>query len=201
MNFERNVDQSEAGVNLKRKGGVTCIPLGFNCNTIGHTSAMPLSMHNISNIFVQLQRQKRRGGGDDNDTAHKDHHIRSSSGDSPNTHSTVASQDQTIHGPRLSRDDFFICTDAVDVPRLLRASRNALYNKAIAWGGNALVNEEWECTICGPKHRRSGNFHVKVHYCAVLAQSDSKDPGVPPNLQRSRGVPGLMTIISRRGSD
>jgi len=159
---------------------------------------MPINMHSVSNIFVQLRRHRKRASehGD-----HKDHHIRSSSADSPQTHPELVSSSQPPSARHLSRDDFFICADGVDVPRLLKVARNALYKQAVTLGGNVLMNEGWECTICGPKHRRSGNFHVKIHYDAMTSRSDTRDPGLPPNLQRSKGVPGLMTIISHRPSD
>jgi len=156
---------------------------------------MPLAIHNVSNVFLQLQRHRKRA------TEDKAHHIRSTSGDEPQTHPSLTPDDDSPTGPHLSINEFFVCADAVDVPRLLKATRTTLHRRAMAVGGNVLLNEQWVCTICGPKHRRSGNFHVKIHYQAIASRSQTADPGIPPNLQRSKGVPGLMTIISRRPSE
>lgn len=140
---------------------------------------MPLSIHNISNIFLSLQKQRNRAS-DCPPFDRKDHHIQSSSGDEPLTHPDLTSQAVITNGPHLSTDELFICADGVDVPRLLKVTRSTLYDKAQTLGGNALINEEyacprlhlqishpystfrWSCTICGPKHRRNGNFHVKA---------------------------------------
>jgi len=170
-------------------------PLLSLCSDLA--SAMPMNIHNVSNIFVQLRRHRQRAS-EHNDN--KGHHIKSTSGDEPQTHPGLASSSGHPSGLHLSRDEFFICADGVDVPRLLKVTRSALYKQAVSLGGNVLVDEEWDCTICGPKHRRSGNFHVKIHYDATALRSETRDPGLPPNLQRSKGVPGLMTIISHRPS-
>ncbi|EIW55160.1 uncharacterized protein TRAVEDRAFT_130298 [Trametes versicolor FP-101664 SS1] len=150
---------------------------------------MPLSVSNVANLFVRMRRHRSKA---------KAHHIESTSGDAPQTHTAlhgvVSAETEKIH---LEQDETFICRDGVDTTKLLRAVRGALYQKAQTYGANVLVDEQWTCTICGPRHRSDGSFKVYVHYTASAARSDTLDPQRPVALDKARSVPGLMTIISR----
>jgi len=64
-------------------------------------------------------------------------------------------------------------------------------------GANVLIDEQWKCTICGPKHRPNGTFKVQIHYTAKATRSDKPDPHKPVALDQVKGIPGLMTILSR----
>ncbi|KAI0631134.1 hypothetical protein C8Q77DRAFT_1061853 [Trametes polyzona] len=148
---------------------------------------MPLSVSNVANIFVRMRRHRSKS---------KTHHIESSSGDEPQTHPTLqgAVSAEKIH---LEQDETFVCRDGVDATKLLRAVRGALYQKAQTYGANVLADEQWTCTICGPRHRSDGTFKVHVRYSASAARSDRRDPQRPVALEKARSVPGLMTILSR----
>ncbi|OJT14029.1 hypothetical protein TRAPUB_9419 [Trametes pubescens] len=150
---------------------------------------MPLSVSNVANLFVRMRRHRSKA---------KAHHIESTSGDAPQTHTAlqgvISAETEKIH---LEQDETFICRDGVDTTKLLRAVRGALYQKAQTYGANVLVDEQWTCTICGPRHRSDGSFKVYVHYSASAARSDKRDPQRPVALDQARSVPGLMTIISR----
>jgi len=85
----------------------------------------------------------------------------------------------------------------VDMKRLIRAARTALYHTAENVGANVLIDEHWSATICGPKHRNDGTFRVNIRYSAAAARSERRDARRPVALDQAKGVPGLMTIIER----
>ncbi|OCH86848.1 hypothetical protein OBBRIDRAFT_737225 [Obba rivulosa] len=124
-------------------------------------------------------------------------HIQSSSGE-PYTHLSLdapgAVSERRV--PLVQKDDF-VCRDAVDVVRLLRLVRASLYEKAEALGANVLIDEQWTCTIHGPRDRSGATYRVHIEYSASAARSDKPDPQRPPLLEKAQGVPGLMTILSR----
>lgn len=93
--------------------------------------------------------------------------------------------------------DHFMCAGGVNVPTLLRASRTALLERIDALGANALLDEEWECTISGPKPLHNGTYKVQVRYMANATRSSAVDPRRPVALDKAKGIPGLMTIIKR----
>ncbi|KAM5534018.1 hypothetical protein V8D89_012341 [Ganoderma adspersum] len=126
------------------------------------------------------------------------HHTESASGPEPLTHPALRDEDAV--SPRkvpLGEDTTFVCCDGVDVAKLLRAVRGSLHQKALEIGANVLVDEQWSCTICGPRHRSDGTFRVYVHYAARGARSERGNPQRPVALENARDVPGLMTIVNR----
>ncbi|EIN08359.1 hypothetical protein PUNSTDRAFT_68484 [Punctularia strigosozonata HHB-11173 SS5] len=130
--------------------------------------------------------------------ARKSHHIVSSSGDAPQTHPSLAGEGVTsAKKVGLRYRDVFVCANAVDPAKLLRATRDRLLEMAESIGANALVDERWEMTVCGPKHRNDGSFRVYVEYSAKAARAAIPDPRKPVALQNAKGVPGLMTITHR----
>jgi len=136
----------------------------------------------------------RRGASGTSKT--KAHHIESNSGE-PKTHPSVANSIISEKRIPLMQEERYVCMDAVDVVKLLRAVRASLYEKAESYGANVLVDEQWSCTICGPKHRKNGSFRVVLHYSANATRSSQPDPQRPVSLEDVRGVPGLMTVLSR----
>ncbi|KIM70621.1 hypothetical protein SCLCIDRAFT_100849 [Scleroderma citrinum Foug A] len=149
---------------------------------------MPLTLPSVASVFVKLQRAKDRAKTDTLDFC---------SGD-PQTHPCLFGEGTT---PRnrvsLVHSDLFTCKGAVDVPKLLRASRASLLEKAEYLGGNILVEESWGCTIRMPKVARQGSYRVRVRYCAFASRSSRPDPQKPVALDKVRNVPGLMTILHR----
>ncbi|KAJ7072119.1 hypothetical protein C8F01DRAFT_1243197 [Mycena amicta] len=125
----------------------------------------------------------------------KSWHIESSSGE-PQSHPGILEGASELREP-ITHRDVFICTDAVNVVQLLRATRNTLLEDAEFMGANALLDEHWDCTICGPKHRRNGSFKVEISYSASATRSERSDPHRPIALDKVKGVPGLMTVIKR----
>ncbi|KAJ7439348.1 hypothetical protein FB451DRAFT_1059658 [Mycena latifolia] len=123
-------------------------------------------------------------------------HIQSSSGD-PQSHLGVLEAATSPKREPLHHSDVFICDGAVNVVQLLRVTRNSLLEEAELFGANALVDEQWSCTICGPKHRPNGTFKVQISYSASATRSDRPDPHRPVALDKVKGVPGLMTVIKR----
>ncbi|KAH9937985.1 hypothetical protein B0H21DRAFT_780701 [Amylocystis lapponica] len=137
---------------------------------------MPLRVSDVANIFVKMRRHQARS---------KANRIESSSGE-PQTH------------PTLDGDGFVSEYKVPLVKEDRLATRAALYETAQALGGNVLVDEQWMCTVCeAPRNRNGGSFRVNVHYTASAARSERRDPQRPVALDRARGVPGLMTIVSR----
>ncbi|KAJ6470655.1 hypothetical protein C8R47DRAFT_988604 [Mycena vitilis] len=124
-------------------------------------------------------------------------HIESSSGEEPQSHPGVLEAATSTARESLRQTDIFICDGAVNVAQLLRATRNTLLDEAEIIGANALVDEQWNCTICGPKHRHNGTFKVQISYTASATRSERPDPHRPVALDKVKGVPGLMTILLR----
>ncbi|KAJ7100178.1 hypothetical protein B0H15DRAFT_770613 [Mycena belliarum] len=124
-------------------------------------------------------------------------HIQSSSGDIPQSHSVVLEAATDAKREPLQHSDTFVCDGAVNVPQLLRITRNTLLWEAELLGANALVDEQWSCTICGPKNRPNGTFKVQISYSASATRSGHLDPHLPVALGNVKGVPGLMTVIKR----
>jgi len=146
---------------------------------------MTLSVSSVTNIFVKMRSYKDR------------HHITSTSGD-PQTHASLSGEGTTsIEKVPIEHTDVFICTGAVDVDKLLRGTRMSLLGKAISLGANVLVDEQWTCTICGPKQRPICTFKVHIHYSASAARAQRPDPNKPVGLDCAKGVAGLMTITER----
>jgi len=169
---------------------------------------MPLSFHNVANIFVKMQQHRRRATEPGTDASTTDskanpidkgHHIVSTSGEGPMTHPSLVDIPPES-GYKLRMEDFFVCSGGVDVPKLLRATRASLLGHAVELQGNGLIQEEWKCTICGPKNRKSGTFHVTIEYSALAIRSPipTADPGKPVASENAKNVPGLMTIVQRR---
>ncbi|KAJ7108558.1 hypothetical protein C8R44DRAFT_636374 [Mycena epipterygia] len=148
----------------------------------------PLGIANVANIFIKMRRASDQV---------KPWHIESSSGEDPQSHPGVL---EAVTSPKreiLRHTDVFICDGAVNVAQLLRATRNTLMEDAEVMGANVLVDEQWNCTICGPKHRPNGTFKVHISYSASATRSDRADPHRPVALDKVKGVPGLMTVIKR----
>ncbi|KAJ6588972.1 hypothetical protein B0H19DRAFT_1102323 [Mycena capillaripes] len=151
-------------------------------------SKRPLGIANVANIFIKMRRASDQV---------KPWHIQSSSGEGPQSHPGVLEAVTGTEREPLQQTDIFICDGAVNVAQLLRATRNALLDEAQVMGANALVDEQWNCTICGPKHRPNGTFKVQISYTASATRSDRPDPHRPIALDKVKGVPGLMTILNR----
>ncbi|KAI0074445.1 hypothetical protein K474DRAFT_1685720 [Panus rudis PR-1116 ss-1] len=158
----------------------------------------------VANILVKMRRHSRRSSPISTPPltpprSAKAHHIESSSGPEPQTHPSLRGDNAgvSVRKVPLIQEARYVCADAVDVVKLVRAVRAELYEKAEAIGANVLVDEQWTCTICGPRHRRDGTFKVFVRYSASAARASVPDPQRPVALENAKGVPGLMTVISR----
>ncbi|EJF56233.1 hypothetical protein BD309DRAFT_874327 [Dichomitus squalens] len=164
----------------------------FSRSSSGSSSGhgyIPLGVPKVAKLLVKMRRHRSKA---------KAHHIESSSGPAPLTHPALRG-DGAVSPQRVPLEEnvTFVCRDGVDVAKLLRAARASLYQKAVEVGANVLVDEQWSCTICGPRHRSDGTFRVYVRYSACGARSDKRDPQRPVALENVRDVPGLMTIVSR----
>ncbi|KDQ58756.1 hypothetical protein JAAARDRAFT_128966 [Jaapia argillacea MUCL 33604] len=126
------------------------------------------------------------------------HSMESSSGAEYQTHPSLDGEG-VISAKKVAmvQDDVFVCADAVDTSKLLRASRVSLMELAEEIGANVLVDERWTCNVSIPRHR-DGTYRVHVKYYASAARSQRRDPGRPVALTQAKGVPGLMTIIERQ---
>lgn len=156
---------------------------------------MPLSVSNVANLFIRMRRHRSKA---------KAHHIESTSGDAPQTHTAlhgvVSAETEKIH---LEQDETFICRDGVDTTKLLRAVRGALYQKAQTYGANVLVDEQyvpsslasrdrsahvcacrWTCTICGPRHRSDGSFKVYVSTPPMVPITRTQNPSPTSRVRR-----------------
>ncbi|KAH8103064.1 hypothetical protein BXZ70DRAFT_905712 [Cristinia sonorae] len=147
------------------------------------TKAMPaLRFPDVANIFIRLNRVKAKA------TA-----LHSTSGDQPLTHPSI--QEVSERKVPLAIEERFVCRDGVDAAKLLRAVRSSVYEKAESIGASVLVDEQWTCSIAGP--RKDNTYRVVIRYSASAARSSSSDPQKPVSLEQAKGVPGLMTVLAR----
>ncbi|KAK2461277.1 hypothetical protein APHAL10511_006804 [Amanita phalloides] len=123
----------------------------------------------------------------------KSHHIKSSSGENPVSHPFIA-EHACERREFIERTDTYHCTGGVNVPALLRTTRTDLIDIASVLGANALVDEQWHCTICGPS-RNKLTYKVRIHYKARATRSTHPDPHRPVALDQTQSIPGLMTVI------
>lgn len=97
-----------------------------------------LSFPHAAKLFVKLRRVQRKV---------KAHHIDSNSGDEPVTSRSLLSTSEeagsTKKLARLEIQDVYVCIDAVDVAKLLRASRTSLLDQASPLNANVLVDEQY----------------------------------------------------------
>lgn len=127
----------------------------------------------------------------------KAHHLFSSSEEEPITHAGL--KEGAIPGvPAIPVEytDRFDCEGGVNAVTLIRVTRNTLLETVEEFlGANALVDELWDCTICGPKHGH--HYKVEISYSGSAIRSSNPDPHHPVAVENAKGVPGLMTIIKR----
>ncbi|KAI6116263.1 hypothetical protein EDD16DRAFT_1475094 [Pisolithus croceorrhizus] len=143
----------------------------------------------MANVFIKLRRARDRS---------KAESLHCSSGDEPQTHPSLSGESATCRRRvPIVHSDLFTCKGGVDVPKLLRATRMSLLEKAEFLGGNVLVEESWELTIRMPKDPRHGPYRVRVRYLASASRSSRPDPQKPVALDKVRNIPGLMTILER----
>lgn len=90
--------------------------------------------------------------------------------------------------------DRFECVGGVNVTTLLRATRTTLLETVMKLGANALIDEQWDCIISGPKN---GVYKVQTRYAASATRCMRPDPRRPVALDQAEGIPGLMTILKR----
>ena len=108
----------------------------FSRSSSGSSSGhgyIPLGVPKVANLLVKMRRHRSKA---------KAHHIESSSGPEPLTHPSLRG-DGAVSPQRVPLEEnvTFVCRDGVDVAKLLRAARAALYKKAVEIGANVLVDE------------------------------------------------------------
>ncbi|KAF8903361.1 hypothetical protein CPB84DRAFT_1641077, partial [Gymnopilus junonius] len=150
----------------------------------------PLGMAGVANLFIRLRRLEQT-------TIGKQKHNVLSSGDESQTQPGLEEGSRGVEKVEVEYHDHFICVGGVNVATLLRVARAALLQQVEALGANALVDEQWECTISGPKPIHKGAYKVYVRYQASATKSRVPDPRRPVALDKAKGVPGLMTIVKR----
>ncbi|KAF8348657.1 hypothetical protein F5887DRAFT_844584, partial [Amanita rubescens] len=124
------------------------------------------------------------------------HHAEFSSGQIPLSHPGIA-EHACPRRESIERLDTYHCTDGVNVPVLLRSTRTELIDIASILGANALVEEQWRCTIYGPRGRNKLMYKIQIHYKAQATRSTLADPHQPVALDQTRSIPGLMTVVRR----
>ncbi|KAH6918044.1 hypothetical protein BKA70DRAFT_1214046 [Coprinopsis sp. MPI-PUGE-AT-0042] len=144
-------------------------------------------------------------------------HISCSSGD-PKTHTSLQTgaglqavalfgmespedvQNNNVSGSGSSQAvetwDVYECADAVNLGLLLKQTRKNMVTFVNTLGANVLTEEQWQSTICGPKHNL---YRVQIRYTAVPKRARKPDPGRPIALDQAKGVPGLMRILRVNG--
>lgn len=112
--------------------------------------AQSLSFPHVADLFVRLRRAQRKA---------KAHHIDSSSGEEPITHESLRpglnpltsegnsqelaqTQSALVRRARLEVQEAFVCLDAVDLRKLLRATRTGLLESAEVFGADVLAEEQ-----------------------------------------------------------
>ncbi|KAH6918046.1 hypothetical protein BKA70DRAFT_1246054 [Coprinopsis sp. MPI-PUGE-AT-0042] len=92
--------------------------------------------------------------------------------------------------------DVYECADAVNLGLLLKQTRKNMVTFVSTLGANVLTEEQWQTTICGPKHNV---YRVQIRYTAVPKRARKPDPGRPVALDQAKGIPGLMRILRVNG--
>ena len=105
---------------------------------------MPLSFHNVANVFVTMRRHAK---------AAQDNHILTFESGSPVTDNALEGDTFTQSELPITRSEVYTCTGGVDSEKLLQGTRRAIFSSVAAVGANALVEEQWSCTICTSKKR------------------------------------------------
>ncbi|KAF8708906.1 hypothetical protein AX14_013531 [Amanita brunnescens Koide BX004] len=124
--------------------------------------------------------------------------LQSSSGQTPLSHPGLAEHACHRREP-IKRIDTYHCAGAVNVPDLLRTTRFELLDFASMLGANALVEEQWTCTILGSRSRNKRAYKAQIRYEAQATRSTWPDPHWPVALNQARSIPGLMTVLRRTG--
>jgi len=121
--------------------------------------------------------------------------IHETSGD-PQTHPAVrraVDDQQLLNAQRIELTDSYRVVGGVNLPLLLRKTRESMLLQ-----GDALAEEKWDVDIVPKKKTRAGHaYKVSVSYSAARIPSALVDPHLPVALDAARGIPGLMTIVSR----
>jgi hypothetical protein len=89
-------------------------------------------MADVANIFIRLKRHQELSKG---------LHIESSSGEAYTNPALAVAGATCDKRMPVVESEYFVCLGAVDAPRLLRAVRSSLYEKAVAVGANVLIDE------------------------------------------------------------
>jgi len=168
----------------------------------GHTNSSPpsspqkknrrLSLAGVANLFIKMGRFEDR-------SIHTDE-LELSSGD-PKTHPNVAESAKNQNKIPVEQTDHFVCVGGVNLSTLLRITRISLMEHVEReLGANSVVDEQWECTISGPKPVHSGKYKVLIRYTACATISSVSDCRRPVALDQAKGIPGLMSILQRNYS-
>jgi len=168
----------------------------------GHTNSSPtsspqknnrrLSMAGVANLFTKMRRFEDKSINTDD--------LEFSSGD-PKTHPNVAESAKDQNKIPVEQTEHFVCTGGVNLSTLLRITRISLMKNAErALGANSVVDEQWECTISGPKPVQSGKYKVRIRYTASATMSSVSDCRRPVALDQAKSIPGLMCILQRNHS-
>ncbi|KAF8155751.1 hypothetical protein B0H34DRAFT_675888 [Crassisporium funariophilum] len=148
-----------------------------------------LGISGVANLFIRLRRHQ--------DKATSPAETVLTSGE-PKSHPGVKEGAQDQKQVSVEYIDQFVCAGGVNVTTLLRATRAALLERVDRLGADSLVDEQWECTISGPKPVHSGLYKVQVRYSAAATKSSVSDSHRPVSLDKAKGgIPGLMTIVRR----
>lgn len=151
-----------------------------------------LSMAGVANLFTKMRRFE--------DKSITTEDLEFSSGD-PKTHPDVAESAKDHNKIPVEQTDNFVCAGGVNLSTLLRITRIALMEHAEReLGANSVVDEQWECTISGPKPVQSGRYKVLIRYTASATISSVSDCRRPVALDQAKSIPGLMCILQRNDS-
>ncbi|KAJ3530936.1 hypothetical protein NMY22_g8362 [Coprinellus aureogranulatus] len=116
----------------------------------------------------------------------------------PPAHPTRSRVRRLTEAPRIpiTYTDRFEVANGVNTATLLRATKKTILEAVenLGLGVNALADEQWECTICGPK---KNVYKVQIDYTATAVRCTRQDGFRPVALDRAKSIPGLMTIIKR----
>jgi len=156
------------------------------------SSPLRLSMAGIANLFTKMRRFEDMSISTDD--------LELSSGD-PKTHPNVAESAKDQNKVPVEQTDNFVCAGGVNLSTLLRITRISLMEHAEReLGANSVVDEQWECTISGPKPVQSGKYKVLIRYTASATISSVSDCRRPVALDQAKSIPGLMCILERNYS-
>jgi len=99
---------------------------------------------------------------------------------------------------RVSMTESFACVDGVDAPKLLRATRGLLHERAEGVLGSCVfVEESWTCSVYSHRHRQEVGYRVHTRYSATSASLTKDIPQSPTRAAFPSNLPPITEATEK----